>query len=455
MECAIVLFMTKTTPHNDIYAEDIFKLNVNFEKDDLIINSSVPPSFIQEIKKIVQKDIKIIYSEGEELICPYCNKILSKNGYHHRLLNKFQPIELQKYKCTKKEGCGYEKITNIDAHVPKGCNYENTIRYDPIKQYEIAYKSLDKMTESIMLRYHVKPTRQTMLNYLDNEGERYIEEKSAEFLKYNDDELSGVFAIDEQFPFVDGEPMARPVIMDVGTNTILNEINIPIEELNIEFKEKFLKDSLKGITVKGIVSDGDKAFGTIIDEIGVPHQRCVFHIMQNLMNELIKPINKLKRKIKTTGEVIEKIKEKLPFFKSKKVCKKNEKKIKELRQDKRECEKELKELENLKERISNIFKQKDPKKAHRRFKMLYNNLKNLPSVISSFIQRLDKYFDKAINFMVNDFLPPTNNQLECYNGVSLPDNQKRIYRTDRGLDRATKLGQIRWTERNRKIPTTN
>jgi hypothetical protein len=71
------------------------------------------------------------------------------------------------------------------------------------------------------------------------------------------------------------------------------------------------------------------------------------------------------------------------------------------------------------------------------------------------MQRLNKHFDKTINFMIHDFLPSTNNQLECYNGVSLPDQQKRIYRTDREINRATKLGQIRWTNRNRKIPTTN
>jgi len=81
---------------------------------------------------------------------------------------------------------------------------KNRIRYDPIKQYEIAYKSLEKMTEFIKYMYHVQPVRQTMLNYLDDEGEKYIEEKSADSLDYNDNELSGVFAIDEQFPFVNG-----------------------------------------------------------------------------------------------------------------------------------------------------------------------------------------------------------------------------------------------------------
>ena len=125
--------------------------------------------------------------------------------------------------------------------------------------------------------------------------------------------------------------MARPVIMDVWTNTILNDVIIPIEELDFDFKEKFLKDTLNGKTIKGIVSNGDKALETIIDEISVPHQPCVSHIMQNLMNKLIKPMNKLKRKIKTRTESIEKIKEKLPFFKSKKVKKKEQKENKKIK----------------------------------------------------------------------------------------------------------------------------
>jgi len=43
----------------------------------------------------------------------------------------------------------YEKVTNIGHFLPKCCNYENRIIYDPIKRYEIAYKSLEEMAESI------------------------------------------------------------------------------------------------------------------------------------------------------------------------------------------------------------------------------------------------------------------------------------------------------------------
>jgi predicted RNase H-like nuclease (RuvC/YqgF family) len=168
------------------------------------------------------------------------------------------------------------------------------------------------------------------------------------------------------------------------------------------------------------------------------------------MTELIKHINKLLRKIKSSNQKIEKIKDKLPFFKSKNIKKKNKKKIQKLKEEKRKYNKKLKELKNYKKRKSNIFKQKDMKKAKMRFNILYKNLQNLPPTVTTFIEKLKKNFDKTTNYRKYDFFPTTTNQLECYNGTSLPDNQKRICQTNKGLDRAIKLGRIRWTKRNRK-----
>jgi hypothetical protein len=50
------------------------------------------------------------------------------------------------------------------------------------------------------------------LNFLDNEGEEYLEKECADLFKYDVDDLSGVFAIDEQFPKVNGEQKARAII---------------------------------------------------------------------------------------------------------------------------------------------------------------------------------------------------------------------------------------------------
>ena len=83
---------------------------MKLEKDKLILDPSVSPSFVWEFKKIVQKDMRIVYSEGEKLECSYCGEILNKNGYSPRLLNKVQTIELQKYKMhEKKKGVDMKK----------------------------------------------------------------------------------------------------------------------------------------------------------------------------------------------------------------------------------------------------------------------------------------------------------------------------------------------------------
>ncbi|GAA5818848.1 MAG: Pseudogene of transposase [Methanobrevibacter sp. CfCl-M3] len=166
-----------------------------------------------------------------------------------------------------------------------------------------------------------------------------------------------------------------------------------------------------------MVSDDNKSYRNIIDDMGVPHQLCNFHLKKNFMNDLLKPMNKIKRKTKSLQEQIENIISKLPFYNSEKNKKKNKKKLKELKTKKRKNEKKLKEYENYKERVLAIFDCEDEKNAKRRFKLLYNNMEHLPPAVMGFIRRLSKNLDRGINHMRYDFLPNTNNQIECYNGA--------------------------------------
>jgi hypothetical protein len=146
---------------------------------------------------------------------------------------------LQKYKCSNKD-CGFSKITNIENIVPKGCNYEIDVRYEPIIQNEISYMSLEKISECINFKFRAKPCRQSVLNFLDYDGEEYLNKECEEVLSYDFDDLSGVFAIDEQFPSVNGEFRARSVILDVHTNIIFDEVILPLDELTVDFKEEFM-----------------------------------------------------------------------------------------------------------------------------------------------------------------------------------------------------------------------
>ena len=125
--------------------------------------------------------MKVIYSDGNKLPCPLCGKIMKDNGFRERLINKVDLVFLQRYKC-KSTKCGFDKVTNIDHFVPKGCNYEISLRNEPILLYKISYMSLEKMSEVVYLRYQTKPSRQTILNFLNNEGEEYLENEGAKLL---------------------------------------------------------------------------------------------------------------------------------------------------------------------------------------------------------------------------------------------------------------------------------
>ncbi|GHU05928.1 hypothetical protein AGMMS49960_22290 [Betaproteobacteria bacterium] len=100
---------------------EVFKDNVKIENNEIIVNPAVPFSLIRELVQFIGKDVKIIYSDGKDLICPKCNEILDHNGYHHRGINKTYSVHLQKYKCPDKD-CDYTHVTNIDHIVPKYCN---------------------------------------------------------------------------------------------------------------------------------------------------------------------------------------------------------------------------------------------------------------------------------------------------------------------------------------------
>jgi hypothetical protein len=44
-------------------------------------------------------------------------------------------------------------------------------------------------------------------------------------------------------------------------------------------KIKIVKNALKDVDVRGLISDGDKPYKSIADDLEVPHQLCTFHLM--------------------------------------------------------------------------------------------------------------------------------------------------------------------------------
>ena len=81
--------------------------------------------------------------------------------------------------------------------------------------------------------------------------------------------------------------------------------------------KKFLKESLHGLKLKAIITDGHQAYTSIIKALGAIDQKCIFHKMQSLMKNVIKTMKKVNRKITTHENKIKKNKIKSSALKDK------------------------------------------------------------------------------------------------------------------------------------------
>ncbi|GAA5818374.1 MAG: conserved hypothetical protein [Methanobrevibacter sp. CfCl-M3] len=279
---------------------------------------------------------------------------------------------------------------------------------------------------------------------------------------------SGVYNYDEQYLFSNRDLYLRLVILDANTKMIIANDLVNSDDFNKEYVRNFLNNSLKDLPLKGMVTDGANYYPEIIDDLGVPHQICVFHKMQNLMDLHYKIINKNKLKIKRKEEKIEKLENQIKDIKTKqgtvsqgRIPKNNHKRIKThekiknkqkeikiLNSEIKDCKKENKILKDDEKKISRIFKSKTIKTAKKRFNEFKENIDNLLEPTKLFIKRLEKTFERTTKHIVHKFLPNTNNIIECYFGVTLPKLGKRKYRTIEGLKRRLKLSDIRWIEKN-------
>ena len=68
--------------------------------------------------------------------------------------------------------------------------------------------------------------------------------------------------------------------------------------------------------------------------------------------------------------------------------------------------------------------------------------------IRKFLETLEDHLENALNHMLNDNVPSTNNLIEQFFKITLARKIKKIYRTKRGAIKRMKLNQIRWTKRN-------
>ena len=455
-------------PFTSIYMDDAVDKPLYFFYDGkLFLSNEMDPTDLPFFYKYYgDKFQEIMYYEYNLPICTVCNIPMNLNGSKPYKPNKQENIRRKQYICPV---CNKTHTTNLEKYIKKYSNYTYSVCEKPVKSEFIEYKSYQKKAESIKDGLGVKLNRQTVYYHETKYSDSYItirEESNQKLLKEMGIQASGIYHYDEEF-FVDEAKSVRLTILDAVTNQIINDIAIYEKDFDKEFIKLFFKESLEGLPKEVMITDGDTKYPSIIEEMGMEHQLCIFHIIKNQRESSFKKIKKIKKRIKTLKNKIEtnnveidELKEygqgkKGPIPNSDKLRKRKHKKRKNLEQENKDLSKQLKEkqdkleyYEKINERISNIYEADTAQGAQRRFNTIYNQLNEFDTDTQKFLKNLKKKFQKTITYYKNELIPRTNNKIEGYFKITLPTHLKRRYRTQKGALRWIRIQKIRWTERN-------
>jgi len=450
------------------YDNEVFKFFLDSEKSKIYLNEDISPEFILLMDNFIQKDYEVVYLKSIEK-CPVCGSELNKNGTDKFLLNKNREIKKQKYVCKDKK-CNEHTRACLNNFIDKYCNYTRDLREFGLNTGLIDYFSYEKKSDLMELIAGVIIPRSTIYYHERRLSADYLDKKEkeiAEMIKKLKIEPEGVYHYDEQILWVDNSIKIRMTILCATTNLIIRDEVIDGGNFDKHTIKKFLKESLESLKLKSIVTDGHRAYPSIIEALGAIHQKCIFHKMQTLMKKVIKDLNKLKRKIKNNTEKIEKNELRITDLKCKNPGKRGRIKLKDKKRQKysakikklkkenralratiRESKAKIEEFKKYTDKISLMFRSKTKETAMKRFQKLKDNLEKLPEEIATFLEKLSKDINNTLNHIKNEYIPNTNNKLEGYYKITLPRYLKRIFRTEKGLNTKLRLNRIRWTERN-------
>ena len=297
--------MTKIKTHTVLDCiEDLFKPFVN-NKGEVEISENINPIFIMFIVMIlgISKTFLLVIIDPK---CPKCGKKMHKHEVVDFLLNNTVNMKKQTYRCSDR-GCGCVVTPLWSRFIEVGCNYTKSVKQYALELGLICNVSYEKMSEIIYWACGVEISRETLYKFRKENFKEFtsnIRIKLEELRKLAGIEFSDVLSYDEQYVKVMGEWMFKLTAMDSVTGHVYDFCVATKEEFNQEFVKSFLKPLVDEFKINVVVTDGDNMYPAVLDELGVEHQLCGFHIMQNLCKKIIGKIRSYNRKIKNLEDKI-------------------------------------------------------------------------------------------------------------------------------------------------------
>ncbi len=118
------------------------------------------------------------------------------------------------------------------------------------------------------LHFATEMSRQTIFNAQKDLINEYLTEEENKLykeIKKLKIEYSGIYCYDEEFIKISKAVYVRMTLVDAKTKIIIADEVIIKDDFNQKTIKKFFKESLDGLKIKTIVTDGYKAYEEIIE----------------------------------------------------------------------------------------------------------------------------------------------------------------------------------------------
>lgn len=291
------------------------------DKQDILFGFD---NFDYHMKLDAPKDKSIFESSKgvfiyNEPFCKHCfSRKVVKHGYTVRELytkdGEKIHVKVQRYYCKK---CGKYSQTKF---------LEDYDDYSHFHKDTLSKSNETKELENVSLRNISKFHRIFNRITISHETVRKSLILTNNLYYANEDlELSGYYSYDVQWVRVERIWYYRHVLFDIINKILIAELLIDNED--DETVENFIKNNIPSHKRMAIITDLKKSYDKIIDKLGFIHQKCTFHLSQNILDKVTTFLNKNKTKFKKEYE------KKHPNTSDYKKKKYSEEKVKELEKE--------------------------------------------------------------------------------------------------------------------------
>ncbi|MDR2623016.1 MAG: hypothetical protein LBC39_00370 [Methanobrevibacter sp.] len=157
--------------------------------------------------------------------------------------------------------------------------------------------------------------------------------------------------------------------------------------------KSLIEDVTDGQSIISLTSDGLKQYKKVAEDLGLKHQRCVFHLMKDCRTKVYKYLKKSKDDSVTKMSIVRYLTE-----------------------------------------INNVFRTYDECECLRRFKELLGKSEVLPSIIMKILRnKVIPNFESLRQFTIDNFIPRTSNQAEQHYSATRKSETRRRFKTNEGL----------------------